>query len=277
MEKIHYLNGKFVTEEKLLISPRDLGFARGYAVFDFFRTYNHHRPFMFDEHINRFFESAKNIGLHLPWTKKEVKQIVLKTLEKNNSNKEFAVRIIASGGVSTSLVATSPKLIVIIDDIIIFPRSIYEKGIAVSTLNFKRQNPESKTTNYVEAIKNIKKVKNLQSGELLYVDDNTILEGAFSNFFGVIDDKIVTAENGILKGITRQVVLQKLNIKIPIEVRNFEFSELHSASEAFLSVSGKGIVPVVKVNNQIIGDGTVGPITRSVANDFDQFIASNNW
>ena len=278
MKLIHYLNGEFVPEEKLLISPRDLGYMRGYAVFDFFRTYNGHKPFMFDYHIERFFNSAKMIGLSLPWTKEEIKSVITKTLEKNDMSKEFVMRIIASGGVSTLQMSnTSPTLVVMVDEAINFPKSIYEKGINVSTLEHKRYSPASKTTHYTEAFQHMEKMHAEGSGEILYVHDNCILEGAFSNFFCVINAKLVTAKNGVLPGITRLVVIEKLNLKVPVEVRDLKYQELDSATEAFISVSGKRIVPVVKVGDKSIGNGKVGPITKEVISKFDTFVASGKW
>lgn len=278
MKISHYLNGEFVTEEELLISPRDLGFTRGYAVFDFFRTYNGHKPFMLDSHIDRFFSSSKKIGLVLPWTKKEVKNIIINTLEKNDKNKEFAVRIIVSGGTSKSLAPTSlPTFMVILDELIYFPKSIYENGIKVLTVNHKRYNPYSKTIHYIEAIKHMQKINDEGFGEILYVYDDSVLEGAYSNFFCVVNNKLVTAKHDVLPGITRQVIINKLNIKIPVEVRDLKVQELATAKEAFISVSSKGIVPVIKIDNKSIGNGKVGPVTKEIINKFDKFIESGKW
>src|ERR1051325_4080068 len=68
---IHFLNGQLVTETELRLSPRDLGFTRGYAVFDFLITY-HGKPFMLDWHIERLLNSAKQIGLAVPWSKTQI-------------------------------------------------------------------------------------------------------------------------------------------------------------------------------------------------------------
>jgi branched-subunit amino acid aminotransferase/4-amino-4-deoxychorismate lyase len=277
MGTTHYLNGEFVTEERLLISPRDLGFSRGYAVFDFFRTYSGHKPFMFDCHVDRLFNSAKAIGLSMPWSKEDVKNIIVSTLEKNNAEKEFAVRTVVTGGVSASLAPTSPTLMVILDDILIFPKSMYENGIKVATINHKRYNPGSKTTHYVEAIRRWQEMQEEGIGEILYTSDGSILEGTFSNFFCVVGNKLVTAKNNILPGVTRRVVIEKLKHGIPVKVRNLKLHELDSATEAFISVSGKGIVPVVVVDDKMIGDGRVGPVTKAVMNKFNEFVASDNW
>ena len=84
----HFLNGRFVSPEQLVISPRDLGFSRGYAVFDFLKTYPHHRPFKLGEHIDRLFHSANLIDLRLPWDEKQVRQWVTETLAANQTDEE---------------------------------------------------------------------------------------------------------------------------------------------------------------------------------------------
>lgn len=278
MTLTHYLNGKFVTEQELLISPRDLGFTRGYAVFDFFRTYNGHKPFMFDSHIDRLFNSAKSIGLVLPWTKKDVKYIIRNTLELNDASKEFAVRIMISGGVSKTLLPPdAPTLLVIVDEAINFPESLYEKGVKALTIAHKRYMPGSKTSHYLKAVQNIHLMNTNGFGEILYVHKGIVLEGAVSNFFCIIDNRLITPKTGVLPGITRQVILEKLKINLPIEQRNININELGLMTEAFISMSGKGIVPVIQIDNTIIGDGKTGPNTKEIIIKFNNFVASGNW
>ena len=170
-----------------------------------------------------------------------------------------------------------PTLIVTLDEVINFSKSTYEDGIKVITLNNKRRRPGSKTTYYVDAIQYKDKMHEEGAEEILYVYNNSVLEGAYSNFFCVINNKIVTAKEHVLPGITRLVVLEKLNLKIPTETRDLTLKELSSATEAFLSVSGKGIVPVVKIDDNKVGNGKVGPITKDIIKKFNDFIASGKW
>lgn len=278
MEVTHYLNGVFVPEEKLLISPRDLGFTRGFTIFDFFRTYSGHKPFMFDDHISRLFNSAASIGLMMPWTKEEIKSIVIETLRQNDTSKEFVVRIMVSGGISPTLTpASKPTLIVIVDEAISFPKSMYSNGIKVSTMLHKRYRPGSKTTHYIEAVQHMEAMYADGSDEMLFVHDGSVLEGAFSNFFCIIDGKLVTPKDDILPGITRKVVIEKLKLNIPVEVRELKFDELGDATEAFISVSGKGVVPVVQVDNIMIGNRQVGPLTKDIVSKFDAFVEGGGW
>src|SRR4051812_33765658 len=110
---IHFLNGKFVTEDELLISPRDLGFVRGYAVADFLVTYKNH-PFKLSEHIDRLFKSAEIIGLQIPWSKAQVATWVKETLDKNDKDTEKTIKIIVSGGSSHSMHQSDVPTIVMI-------------------------------------------------------------------------------------------------------------------------------------------------------------------
>lgn len=278
MNKRHFLNGKFVSEEDLLISPRDLGFTRGYAVFDFFRTYRDHRPFMLDRHIDRLFNSANKIDLSIPWPKDQIKEWIFKTISLSKFKGELVVRIIISGGISNSLEpAEFPSIVIIVDEAIIFPESTYLQGIKVITAEYQRYNADSKTTHYIEAIRKMKIANDEDAEEILYHSNGLILEGAFSNFFAVIDNKLVTSKSGILEGITRQILLENLKLDIPISVENFSIEKLCDASEAFLSVSGKGIIPVVKIDNQEVGNGKVGNVTKEVLKQFADFIKSDKW
>ncbi len=278
MRFIHYLNGNFVEEKDLVVSARDLGYTRGYSVFDFFRTYNGQKPFMFNDYLERFITSASRIGLALPWSKDEIKKIITDTLERNRKDFEYVVKIIASGGPSFGIMPPdTPTLIVIVDKAIDFPEKLYLEGIKVKTLHYQRYRPDTKTTHYIEAVKHMKLFSADGAEEILYIDNDLVLEGAFSNFFCVYQSKVITAKENILNGITRKIVLEKLKLPVSIEIKDLSLKELQKASEAFITVSGKGIVPVVMVDDNKIGSGQVGPITKEVILKFKEFVESNQW
>ncbi len=278
MSYIHFLSGNFVSEDELLISPRDLGYSRGYAVFDFFRTYSGHKPFMIDVHIERLFQSAARVELNIPWSKYQVIQWVLDTISKNTTNHELAIRITISGGVSYGLTPPEiPTILITVDQAIDFSKEIYDKGVNVITVEYQRHLPASKTTNYLEAIRHQRLAITHGADEVLYCSKGNVLEGATSNFFAVIDGKIVTAKSGILEGITRKILLESLEISPSILVGDIPVNRLKDASEAFLSVSCKDIIPVVRINSIPLGEGVVGPITRKVMTQYSDYLHSNRW
>ena len=97
---IYYIDGEFVTEDKAVISAKDLTVLRGFGVFDFLITYNK-RPFYLKEHVQRLENSADKIGLKLNHTNEEICAIVEETVRRNTHHDESNIRIVYTGGVSS--------------------------------------------------------------------------------------------------------------------------------------------------------------------------------
>lgn len=269
---IHFLNGKFVNEDELLISPRDLGFTRGYAVADFIVTYNN-QPFKLVEHINRLFNSAEIIGLRMPWTKEQLITWANETLSKNDTEGEKSLKIMVSGGNSHSLhQAETPTLIMIVSPRMRKPESSYTQGVKVIAVKYKRPYPKAKHTNYVEAIKQLATNTDTDIEDILFYDDTQFYEGSGTNVFAVIGNKLVTTKSNIVEGITRNTLLEILQLSIPIEVRDFTYDELLNASEIFITGSNSEVRGVVEINRRKVGNGTVGEITKEALRQYREYI-----
>jgi branched-chain amino acid aminotransferase len=269
---IHFLNGKFVSEEELLISPRDLGYVRGYAVADFIVTHNH-KPFKLPEHIDRLFRSADIIGLRFPWSKTQIAMWVQETLDRNDKDIEKTIKIVLSGGTSKTMYqAEIPTLVMIVSPYTPPPLSHYEKGIKAKAVHYKRQFPEAKNTHFVEGIRQLAKVKDDGITEIIYFDDAQVYEGAGTNIFAVIDNKLITTKSNIVEGITRNTLLEMLRLPIPIETRDFSFEELFTATEVFLTGGGSRVRGVVEINGKAVGDGKVGVITKEVSRQYNEYL-----
>ncbi len=264
MQNIHFLNGKFVGEEELLISPRDLGYTRGYAVFDFLRTYNG-KPFHLNEHVERLLNSAKLIDLKIPYTKEEIEKLVLETLNKNNKDTEKAIKIIASGGISSKMTQVgSPTFMIWIDDMPPLPQEYYENGIGIITVKYKRYMPEAKTNNYIEGVKQTQIAESVAALEPVYFDDDGLYESSNSNIFIIKDGKIYTQKENMLFGITRKVLIEILKPEFIVEEKNLKIEDLLGADEAFLTGSAKEILPIAKIDGKIFSLGVVGENTKKI-------------
>lgn len=270
----HFLNGRFVKDDELLISPKDLGFTRGYSVADFLVTHNHNLFKLF-EHVDRLFKSAEIIGLQIPWTKEQIVDWAKETIDKNNKDTEKTLKIIVSGGISHSMHQVGiPTIVMIVDDYALQPSSYYENGVKAIAVKYMRQYPQAKHTNYVEAIRQLSKVPEQDINEVIYYDDLQVFEGAGCNLFAVINDKLVTPKSNIVEGITRNVLLEILKQNIPFVVRDFTFNELLGATEVFLTGSSKKVRGVVEINGSPVGNGKVGEITKEVAKQYNDYIKS---
>jgi branched-chain amino acid aminotransferase len=264
--KTVYVDGKFLPWDKAVIPVDDLAVLRGYAVCDIIRTIGG-KPYCLDAHIDRLLGSVAKIGLTPPWSKQKIKNIVLKVLEKNAHMDEANIRMLVTGGSSPDFFspADNPRLIVMATDIPALPGHWYTNGVKVITFFQQRVLPDAKATNYIPAVLALKEAKAQGAVEALYTTrDNMVLEGTTSNLFALIDDTLVTPENGVLKGITRKTVIELGKKLFPVSEQDLSLDTLLSASELFITGTNKGIVPVIQVNDHIIGTGTPGPGTRAL-------------
>lgn len=272
--EIWYADGKFLPDNEVFVSVSDLAVLRGFAVFDFLRTY-HRKPFYLTEHVERFFRSAETIGLTIPMSREEVAALVLQTMARNPHLTEANIRFVLTGGASHDNmlpVENAGKLFVMVSPKHDCPPQWYTDGVKVITVNCKRQFPSVKSIDYIGAIQAQRLAKQVGAVEALYIDEkNRLLEATTCNFFGVKNEKLITAGEDILFGITRMALLEILDGKIEIEIRNIDKNEIEEFDEAFITASNKEIVPVVQIDERVIGDGRVGKVTQQARAWFDAY------
>ncbi|GIW62659.1 MAG: branched chain amino acid aminotransferase [Patescibacteria group bacterium] len=259
-----FLNNKWIDERLAKISIYDLSILRGFGVFDFLRTYNR-KPFLLEEHINRFFRSLKTLQLKPAYNKNKIKEIIYQGIDLNKGS-DLNIRIIQTGGVAEDGITPSqPNFAILFTKAISYPKTYYTKGIKIITTPYARIFPSAKTLNYTAGVLALLKAKRQNAVEALYVDDKYIYECITSNFFAVIKEKIYTPKDKILIGTVRNLVIKlakKLNL--PIIETKLKINQIKNFDEAFITASNKEIMPVVQINNLVIGDKQPGPITRKL-------------
>lgn len=278
--RFHSLNGMLVPEEKLLVSGRDIGLLRGYGVFDFLITYQGGKPFHLRDHLRRLYHSASLIELDIPYAPSTLFGWVEEAIAANQWLSEKSIRIVVTGGVGPDAITASlenPTVLVVIDPLHTYPDEYYQEGVGVITSNFTRYEPSSKSLNYLDAVRKLKRARNEGAIEVVYHDEALVFEGATSNIFAVLDGELRTPKTGILPGITAQVLLEILDLEISLKTVDFSISDLLRADEVFLSASNKEIMPVTKINGQPVGNGKVGPITNEVMKQFRAYTYSTAW
>ena len=263
----HYLDGSWLSEEELKISAFDISVLRGFGVFDFLRTYNQ-VPFYLEDHLNRLNNSAKQLAMSMPVSKAELEKIISEGIKKNSSKAdEFNIRIVLTGGISEDSISVGKgSLIVIFEPAHDYPEEHYTRGVKVATFRLMRQIPQAKSLNYMAGVGALAEAKKQGAIELIHVDgQGNIYEGMTSNFFAVINDKLVTAKAGILEGITKRVVYELAqDLGIEIVERFPKTDEIKKFQEAFVTASNKEIMPVVQIDKEIIGDGKVSPVSQKL-------------
>ena len=267
-----YSNGSIIPFSKATLPVTDLGLLRAYAVFDFLRTYKG-KPFLLKEHMTRFRNSAKLLGLKVPVSDVEASNII-QILMKKNKMSEASVRLVLTG-VNTfgaKMDDRQRSFFILTEPIHTLPAKSYTDGVKVITHTYERSFPTAKTTHYTVALADAQRRKKEKALETLFVFDKKVLECTTSNFFIFKVDILVTPKDHILLGMTRNKVVDIARKHFTVEERDISVSELQEASEAFLTATNKEIVPVVLVDKDTIGNGHVGENTKKLMSLFQEYI-----
>jgi branched-chain amino acid aminotransferase len=270
---VYYVDGKFVPDNQAMIPVDDLAVLRGFGICDIMRTF-HGKPYFIDEHIQRLVDSGERIGLSLPWTMDEIKAIVLETLQKNKQTDEANIRIVITGGSSPDFLTPggNPRLIVMITPIKKLPQDWYTKGVKVITLMQERPLAGAKVTSYISAAMALQQAQKSGAVEAIYINSQKqAMEGTTSNLFAFFGNTLVTPPaQGILKGITRKVILSLGAHFFQITEESLFLDRLTAADEVFITGTNKGVVPVVQIDDTTISNGRPGKNTAKLIQALEQ-------
>jgi branched-chain amino acid aminotransferase len=273
-----YLDGKFVQQKDAYVSVFDHGFLYGDGVFEGIRSYSK-LVFKLKEHVDRLYESAKAIRLKVPITKKQMEKAIVDTLKINKLADAYIRVIITRGegdlGLDPQKCKGSSRIVIITDKITLYPKQLYNKGMEIITVSTIRNHPKAldpriKSMNYLNNI--LAKIEATDAGylEAIMLDhQGYVAECTGDNIFIVKNGLMSTPHRGILKGITRDTVL-KLAKRSKIKTKEGLLSqnEVYEAQECFLTGTAAEIIPVVKVDGRMIGDGKPGKVTKKMMEMF---------
>lgn len=267
-----YFNGTIAPVHETTMQINDLGFLRGYGMFDYFQTYNG-RPFQWDMYWARYERSARLLNLPNPITKEKAYEIVM-DLVKRTGKSNCAIRFVLTGGYAEdSISVTKPNLLIISEDTHPSPRSEYEEGIAVMSHEFVRDIPEVKSTDYKHLIILRDKIKAAGAKDVLFHKDGEVSELSRSNLFIFKGDSLITPDKNVLDGITRQTLIELAKPHFNVEERSVSLEEVLNADEVFTSSTTKRVLPVTKIDNHTIADGKMGEKSRFLLGLIDEMIA----
>ncbi|HVU57831.1 MAG TPA: aminotransferase class IV [Puia sp.] len=268
-----FVNDEFIPASKASLRVNDLAIQRGYGIFDFCKTIDH-TPIFLDEHIQRFIHSA--IQLRLPIRPKEEIIALIHQLNDKNGFPHSGIKLILTGGYSPDgYTIAQPNWV--ITQTPLQPPSLeaFEKGIRLVTWPHVRQMPDVKTIDYLMAIWLQPHIRDKNADDVLYHRDGLVSECPRSNFFIVTKDQIVvTPSENILKGVIRGKVLTLAQPITPTEERSVSLDDIRNASEAFITSTTKHIIPVLQIDDQPVGNGSPGRISRRLREQLDRMVAS---
>ncbi|PIV39678.1 MAG: branched-chain-amino-acid transaminase [Candidatus Omnitrophica bacterium CG02_land_8_20_14_3_00__42_8] len=274
-----YINGGYFEKEEAKISVFDHGLLYGDGVFEGIRSYDR-LVFKLEEHVDRLYESSQGIMLNISLSKKDMIKAVVKTLRLNKLDNAY-IRLVVTRGIGDLGLdprkCKSASIIIITDNIKLYPEKLYKEGLSIITVPTPRNipealNPQIKSLNYLNNI--LAKIEAINSGyeeALMFTAHGCVAECTGDNIFIIKNNNLITppAYLGILKGITRACVMdiaEKKDMAVKEEV--ITRHNIFTADECFLTGTAAEIIPVVCVDKRVIGDGKPGKITLNLMKEF---------
>ncbi|MCE7980813.1 MAG: hypothetical protein DYG89_06445 [Caldilinea sp. CFX5] len=251
----------------------DLYHGLALGVYSVIRTYDHNKFLRLDHHLARTVNSMRLLGWDYQLDETRLRQAI-HTLCTAYPAPEMRVRIDVLAEPAHSLGTASRELLALMP-FTPLPDVYYTQGVTVDfATDLHRANPLIKTADFAEARK--RSSHSAMSYESLLVADGKILEGASSNFYGVRDGVLYTADQGVLEGITRSIILELARqLPMPVQLDAIAVNEVDKLAEAAISSSSRGLLPVVQVGETRIGTGQPGPYTQKLMAAYDAFVSHN--
>jgi branched-chain amino acid aminotransferase len=274
-----YLNGQFVDEPDAKVSVFDHGLLYGDGVFEGIRFYNG-RVFLFEEHLDRLYDSAKAVLLAVPMERAALREAVLETIRQNNLRDGYVRLVVTRGKGDLGLNPNSckePTVFIIAATIQLYPEKYYTEGLRVNTVPTQRVSPAAvspaiKSLNYLNNI--LAKIEgNLYGAQesILLNAQGFVAECTADNIFMIKNDRVLTPQvsDGALGGITRRLMFDLAReMGRTIEEKQLTRYDLFVADELFLTGTGAEVVPINEVDGRKIGAGRVGPVTLDFIRHF---------
>lgn len=265
------LNGSIVPATEARVSVLDRGLLYGDGVFEVLRTYAG-IPFCLEEHLGRLRASASRIGLTLPVPIARLRREVAELLDASGFA-EAHLRILVTRGVGDLGVVPSnvrdPTRIVIAHRLLAPPAERYTHGVRVMTVSLGTPSvlAGTKTLNYLPNVVWSLQARHAGFDDALLVSGNVLVEGATANVFVVVGSALRTPalDDGALPGVTRTEVIRVARASgYSVQETRVTLTDLWTADEVFLTSSVRELVPVVQVDDHVVGNGVPGPITRAL-------------
>ncbi len=279
--RIAYLNGEFLPLEQARISPLDRGFLFGDGIYEVIPSYD--GQFVgFAPHIARLNQGLHAIGIELNFSDEQWREICAQLCEQNGQG-NLGIYIQVSRGADTSRghafpQGIRPTVFVFTFDIAAAPIADKQKvkGFKViSQQDLRWQRCHIKSTSLLGNVLHYQTGKDAQVDEtILFNDKQELTEASSCNLFIVKDGVVITPplDHQKLPGISRMLLLHALSYdaSIKVEERAVTLQEAREADEIWLTSSSKEVAPVVELDGQPVGTGSVGDMWLKAQTLFSQ-------
>ena len=278
-----WFDGKLVDKEEAKVSVFDHGTLYGDGCFEGIRFYSG-KVFRLQEHIVRLFDSMRYLMIELPWSFEEVCAATEETVAASGMQDGY-IRLVVTRGIGDLGLnpknCPKPSMFIIAQDIALYPKEMYEKGLSMITSSYRRPNPDVlcqqvKSLNYLNSIS--AKIEAVQqgAGEALMLNQRgNVAECTGDNIFIVRRGEVQTPPltEGALGGITRHAVMDIcVELGIPCVEKVLNRFDILSADECFLTGTAAEVIAATSLDGRTIGTGHAGPITTKILTRYQELV-----
>lgn len=278
-----WIDGSVVDGAAARVPVTDHGLLYGDGLFEGIRIYGG-RVFRLELHLARLAAGARAIGLTLPATAEQLREIVCETARAFGQREAYVRLLVTRGegplGVDPTPCRT-PRVVCIVDAISLYPPEIRARGLDLATVSLRRPpadvlDPRVKSLNYLNSVLARLEAKRRGADEALILNlAGQIAEASVANVFVVRDGALATpsASDGALEGITRRSVLEiAARLGLRAAERSIGRADVFAADEVFLTGTGARIAAVRSLDGAAIGAGAPGPIVRRIDAAFTELV-----
>ena len=257
-----YYKGHWQNPEKVTVSVKDVGFLRGFGIFDFFRIMDG-KPIFMSDHLDRFLSSASKMGLSHSYSKDSLASLILEIAAKS-VDPCLGVKLVLTAGFSANgFDPIGESELYIFPGVFSFAEPV--NGMRLMSREYKREMADIKSLNYAFALREMPAVRAAGGDDLIYhTPEFGVSESSRSNLFYVKDGVIHTPSDHILEGITRKKVIALASSVYEVRVGPCSLADFIKADEVFTTGSTKRVLPIFSIDGKQIGNGKRGEVTSAV-------------
>lgn len=279
-ERVVWIDGRFVAGSDARISPADRGFLLGDGLFETMRLYEG-EPFLLSWHLERLQRSAGFLEIPFPRRPLSYWRRVIRRLSTVNGLPDAALRLTVSRGVGHGLApppASKPTLLLQVRPLEPDLARMRASGVKACIAPFERGvGPfvQHKTLGYLPAVVARTRARRRNAYEALYTTPRGhVTEATTANLFVVHGRRIRTPGDEVLPGTSRRLVIMLCRrLGYAVSERPVTRSHLARASEVFLTSSVVEVLPVVRIEGRVVGNGRPGPVTRALQRAYADRVA----
>ena len=276
------INEHLVDEQDASVPYNDRGYVFGDGIYEYIRTYNNN-IFTAKPHFERLLRSAKEIGLEVKYNVEELTELIQELLAANGVVNGGVYIQVTRGAAPRDHAFPTPSVeanVMAFTKTYDRPYKLLEEGInAITTEDIRWLRCDIKSLNLLGNVLAKERAVKYNAQEAIQHRGDIVTEGSSSNVYAIKAGEIYThpVNNYILNGITRMVIKDIAQEKgIPFNEGTFTVDFLRNADEIIVSSTSIEVMPVVKLDGEQVGDGEVGPITKSLQEGFNRYIDTDS-